>query len=92
MKDLAGYLKSEGYYEFREIPGHGLCALSDFIFTTGLVVGLDHSGYRGRWCYQSKEEAEIALKYWDGQGDPPGNWTKYKGVGGERGNPRNPFF
>lgn len=85
---LIEYLKTEGYFGFKEVPGKGLCGLSLFLFTTGLVVGLEESGYRGRYCYQTQEEAEVALKYWDGQGDPLGNWTKYKGEGGERENPR----
>jgi hypothetical protein len=86
MEELIKYLKTEGYFGFREVPGKGLCGLSHFMFTTGLAVGLEESGYKGRYCYRTQGEAEVALKYWDGQGDPLGNWIKYKGEGGEREN------
>jgi len=77
----------EGYFEIREIEGLGICSLMTFVFTTGLVIGMDDIGYRGRYCFSSKEEASKSLKEWDGVGDPPGNWIKYKGYGGERSNP-----
>lgn len=80
-------LVSEGYYQIKEVPNRGICGLYDFLFTVGLVFGMDEYGYRGRWCYKTREEASIALKYWDGDGDPLGNWIKYKGEGGERSNP-----
>jgi hypothetical protein len=81
------YLKTEGYQNIKEIPGKGICGLRDFIFTTGLIIGMDEVGYFGRYCYGSKEEALAAINSWDGQGDPPGDWIKYKGNGGERSNP-----
>jgi hypothetical protein len=31
---LIDYLKTEGYQNIKEIPGKGICGLSDFIFTT----------------------------------------------------------
>ena len=79
-------LKNEGYYEIREIEGIGLCGLFKFIFTTGLVIGIDEIGYYGRYCYSTEREAIEALNSWDGKGDPSGLWLKYKGRGGERTN------
>jgi hypothetical protein len=76
-----------GYFEIREIEGVGICSLMTFAFTTGLVIGMNDVGYKGRYCFSSKEEASQSLKEWDGVGDPPGNWIKYKGYGGERSNP-----
>jgi len=35
------YLKSEGYRELREIEGKGICGLMKFVFTTGLVIGMN---------------------------------------------------
>ena len=87
--DIIKYLKSEGYYEIRKIEGKGICGLMDFIFTTGLVIAMDEMGYFGRYCYKTRQEALDALNYWDGFGDPPGNWIKYNGYGGERENPNN---
>jgi hypothetical protein len=85
--ELIEYLKSEGYYQLREIPGRGVCGLHRFIFTVGLMVGLDRTGYKGRYCYESNAQAKEALETWDGIGDPSGTWIKYKGIGGERSNP-----
>jgi len=87
--DVIKYLKSEGYTEIKEIPGVGICGLRSFIFTTGLIIGMNEIGYFGRYCYKTSREASDALKSWDGSGDPPGNWIKYKGEGGERENPNN---
>ena len=85
VKDyLIAQLEKEGYKHIREIPGRGLCGISIFMFTAGILYNLDESGYSGRWCYHSESEALHALDKWDGVGDPPGNWIKYKGEGGER--------
>lgn len=82
--ELKKLLESEGYTDIKEINGRGLCGLYRFIFTTGLVTGLDSTGYSGRYCYSSKADALKALESWDGQEDPSGDWIKYKGKGGER--------
>lgn len=71
---------------FRLLPGRGVCAISKFIYTYGLCWGLDESGYKGRWCYETKQDALDALRLWDGIDDPSGPWVKYKGIDGERFN------
>jgi hypothetical protein len=68
-----------GYAFAKEIPGHGMCGILRMIFTTGLFHGLDEIGHQGRWCYHTQAEAIQALVRWDGSGDPPGDWIKYKG-------------
>jgi len=78
--------------DFKEIPEVGLCAVHKYMFTYGIVSGLDKISYKGRWCFKTKEEAQTALKYWDGTGDPLGLWVKYKGEEGEYGNIRHPEF
>lgn len=57
------------------------------LFTYGLLVGCDESGYRTRFCYEDAREAVHALLTWDGRGDPPGRWIKEKKRGGDRENP-----
>jgi len=74
----------EGYVMLKELPGRGICALQKFLFTVAIVWGINTTGYRGRWCYGSYMEAAVAFSEWDGNGDPPRNWIKYKGEGGER--------
>lgn len=58
-----------------------------FIFTFGLLVGLDKYSFRTRFCYESLAQALVALVTWDGTGDPPGDWIKEKGRM-ERNNPK----
>lgn len=78
--------------DFIEIQNNGLCAIHRFMFTYGIVTDLQEHNYSHRWCYKTYEEAQIALKYWDGIGDPPGLWIKYKGIAGEWGNILRPEF
>lgn len=84
--ELIQFLKTQGYYEFRKVPNRGICSLRSFLFTTGIIIGLNKHTFFGRYCYSNEEEASVELKNWDGEGDPKGNWLKYKGIGGEREN------
>lgn len=96
MKTLAEYaplidhLKGNGeeFYEFKVIEGHGLCALHRYMFTIGLVCGLDEFGYKYRYCYPLEKgiEALVAIVSWDGKNHPSGGWIKRKGYGGEISN------
>jgi hypothetical protein len=54
------------------------------MYTTGIVCGIDDTGYEGRWCYASIIAAAVAFDQWDGVGDPPLDWIKYKGRKEER--------
>jgi hypothetical protein len=62
----------------------GICAVQDFLYTGALVVGIDPLGHRGRYCYESLDLARAALESWDGTGDPPGPWLKFKSASCER--------
>lgn len=66
-------------------------ALNQYIFTAGLLVGVDEDGYRTRFCYPTMAAAIDALAMWDGHGDPPGPWIKEKGRI-ERSNPNTSNF
>lgn len=79
-------IKSEGYTNLKEISGK-MYGIYRFIFTTGLVVGIDEVGYESRYCYKHHNDAVKALNDWDGIGDPSGNWIKHKGAGIDRSNP-----
>jgi hypothetical protein len=80
-KDLEEFLTKEGYKNLRVIPGRGVCGLMGFAYTVGLVWGIDKNGYCGRWCYPREKavQAVMALSVWNGVGDPPFEWLKYKG-------------
>lgn len=84
--DLQALTIIEGTFTcMRQVPGYGLCGLGRMVFTVGVVWGIDEDEcYVGRWCYHSYAEAKEALSLWDGKGDPPGEWIKYKGIDGER--------
>jgi hypothetical protein len=84
--ELIKALTLDGYYNFRLLPNYGLCCLKKYAFTTGLVIGLSKHSYFGRYCFTNEQEAMDSLKEWNGDGDPKGNWLKYKGIGGEREN------
>lgn len=89
IETLKEFLATQGYFDFKEIEGKGLCALRRFIFTTGLVVGLNEFVYESRYCYQHFSDARRALNEWDGTGDPSYGWIKHKGDGPDRVNPDN---
>lgn len=47
-----------------------LVALGPFLFTTGIMVGMDDQGYEHRFCYHTSDAAMIALLSWIGSDDP----------------------
>ncbi len=55
-----------------------LVALGPFLFTVGIIVGMDESGYKHRFCYHNENEAMIAFLAWIGSDDdePIGYITK----------------
>ena len=75
-----------GYSPVKLLATGEWAGVMNMIYTCGILVGLDESGYKTRFCYETRKEAEAALAQWDGNGDPPGNWIKQKG-GIERMNP-----
>lgn len=80
-------LDENGYFEAKEIEGHGICALERFMFTIAISCGLDETGRQYRYCYPNLLEAVIAFDEWDGKGHPPGPWIKRKGLRGDLRNP-----
>jgi len=72
-------LLRNGYYCARELPC-GLVALRDYVHTVDIVVGIRGTAYTGRYSFDNADIARDALSKWDGNGDPPGPWLKYKGV------------
>lgn len=76
--DLHAILDRDGYENLREFPDGVIAGISQMMFTTALVVGLDEAGYQRRYCYERKADAVAALDAWDGSGDPSGPWIKEK--------------
>ena len=75
---LRVHLVEEGYFPTRVLPTGEIAGVQDQLFTAGLFVGLDEHGWKRRYCFASRLQAEIALREWTGAGDPPGPWIKEK--------------
>jgi hypothetical protein len=71
-------LTAQGYTDIRVLPNGETAAVLRFMFTFGLMVGVDKIGYRTRFCFGTYEEARDSLAAWDGKGFPPGFWIKQK--------------
>jgi hypothetical protein len=78
--DLLESLKLEGYTDLQERDGI-LMGIYRFMFTWGLMVGLNEDGYDRRYCYKTKVEVLKALEEWCPlqEPHPSGNWIKCKG-------------
>jgi hypothetical protein len=75
---LITFLAGQGYSHIRQMPNTEFVGIMQMMFTYGLFVGLDETGYKRRYCYEYKSDAVIAAQTWDGKGDPPGPWIKEK--------------
>ena len=90
---LVAFLERNGYSHFIIADGQ-LCALQQFMFTTGLVVGLAWENYTRRYCYEAFDDALCSLQQWSGRDHPVGEWIKVKGHdnSGRRIDLLNPLF
>ena len=78
MQELVEIAKAEGYTHVRVIEDK-VCGLLPFIFTWGLVIGIDRSGYEYRYCFEDLAEALWQMENWNGQFHPGVRWVKVKG-------------
>ena len=46
-----------------------IVVLGKFLFTTGIMVGMDKTGYKHRFCYHTEDQATLALLAWIGSDD-----------------------
>lgn len=70
--------------DLKQMPDGSYIGVVDFLFTRALMIGITPISYDRRFCYHKDGSAEIAFKYWNGTGDPVGNWIKEKPSGRER--------
>ncbi len=77
LKDLEA---ENCYSDFREVPGHGICAIEQMNpVYWALHMGLTKDGREGGYySFETYEEAEKALRQWSGIGDPGQDWLKFK--------------
>lgn len=78
--DFLQALEAQDYEALRICGASGLCAIKQFNFTWGVVVGMDPVAYDRRYCYEHGDDAVEALAAWDGADHLPGPWIKCKGA------------
>src|SRR5262245_31897644 len=68
---LKAFLESEGYRNVTFLPD-GVCALFDFLYTTGVVINCTMGGFEKRICYpRGTGLAEICLGFMTSIDSPP---------------------
>jgi len=79
QRELAARFEPEGYRDLDVINGE-IVGLRRFIYTSAIVVGMDETGYRTRYCYATMFEAKRALAEWRQSGaEEPSGFIKRKG-------------
>ena len=63
-------LVRNGYSDLRVVPGRGVCGLHRYIYTVGVCYGMDMTGMKGRFCFDTEQNARLFLKDWDGETIP----------------------
>lgn len=84
-----GTLLELHYHEPRQLSDGRWAGAFRFMYTWGLIWDIDQQGnYEVRWCFRTRGEAVVALRHWDGQADPLGQWIVRKGApGGDKPGP-----
>ena len=80
-----------GFHCFRRLDNGIEIAVIKMLFTWDLCYNINPNSmfdaYEYRYMYESEMEAVEACVLWDGEGHPPGNWIKRKGIDPEISNP-----
>jgi len=77
--DQVKFYEDMGYRGVVRLNGE-IVGLSQFIFTCGILVGMDETGYKHRYCYHDANAASAALIRWIIEGgDEPSGYIKRKG-------------
>lgn len=73
--------------EVKPLSAEVYAGISRLLYHWTLRVGMigDQTSYFDRYCYETLEKAQHALKTWDGQGDPVG-WHRHPSTGRRRPN------
>lgn len=43
-----------------------VCGIYPFMYTWGVLIGIDETGYKGRFCFDSLNAAQSFLRNWNG--------------------------
>lgn len=72
------FLLDQGYVYPVQLKDGSWACINGFMFTVGILHGLDKSGYHDRWCYHSMSEAVLALATWTETGArEPEGWHRH---------------
>ena len=66
---LVAKLLVNGYQNLRLVNGDW-CGTQRFIYTCGVCIGLDETGYKHRFCFDTMQNADLFLKDWNGESSP----------------------
>jgi hypothetical protein len=66
------------FVEFPEGAAYENAAIHKFMYTWGILAGLNSCGYENRWCYSTEEDAHRALMDWRLRGgeEEPDGWHR----------------
>ena len=78
FQNLYKFLKMQGYYQIRMLDDGRVICLSDFMFTTGIIVDINRYGYSHRYCYKHRNDAIASIQKWDGKEDTLKGWVAKK--------------
>lgn len=75
------------YVSMRELPDGRVCGVLRLLYHWTLHVDVHAYGYEDRYCFETREGAEKAMREWDGMGDPGTGWHRHP-KSGRRRDPR----
>ena len=86
------YLYMEaGFHYVKQVDNRLEIGVIKMLFTWDLCYNINPNSmsdiYEYRYMYETEGEAVMACVLWDGEGHPPGNWIKRKGIHPEISNP-----
>jgi hypothetical protein len=63
-------LTREGYSDLKLCGDAGVCGVLRFMYTCGVCYGMDKDGRKGRFCFDTMQNAQLFIKDWDGTTAP----------------------
>lgn len=64
------FFASQGYTDIKKWEKYGWCAINRYIFTVGFLIGMDRTGMKGRFCFDTMANAKLFAENWDGETFP----------------------
>ena len=71
LAELLAFLKDNGYQDLRVLGDGCIVGTIDLMYTRGLVLGLDNTGWGYRFCYPDRDQASRASRALVSEDDAP---------------------